>query len=386
MKIKGTTLKLSAALLLLQITACNNNEAQNLEPATSDKSYPTAKLYELEEVMGGLSNPWGMAFLPDSSILVTEKSGEMYRIKNGKKQAIADVPEVFFAGQGGLLDLKAHPEYRNNGWLYLTYSSPQGSQPGGHTALMRAQLQNNRLVQKEVLYKASPNVDSRYHFGSRIAFDKQGYVYFSIGERGKREVFPQNIRKDGGKIYRLHADGRIPADNPFVDSVGAKKAIYTYGNRNPQGLATHPQSGEIWEHEHGPRGGDEINIIKKGRNYGWPLVSFGINYDGSILTTDTARKGMQQPIHYWVPSIAPCGMTFVTSDYYPEWQGDLLIGSLKFLYLHRAQLSGEEVIYEEKLFPEIGRVRNVQQSPVDGFIYVGIEGKGLYKIVKTDND
>ena len=225
-----------------------------------------------------------------------------------------------------------------------------------------------------------PNTRSSVHYGSRIAFDNQAYLYFSIGERGERDVNPQDINRDGGKIYRLHDDGSIPSDNPFVNNNNAKKAIYSYGHRNPQGLAKHPETGKIWSHEHGPKGGDEINIIQKGANYGWPLVSYGINYNGTSFTDKTSAPGMTQPIHYWVPSIAPCGMTFVNSKIYPNWQGDVLIGSLKFQYLHHCILNGEKVVREERLFKNIGRLRNVVQAP-DGYIYVAVEGKGIYRIV-----
>ncbi|CAN0441405.1 unnamed protein product, partial [Scytosiphon promiscuus] len=203
---------------------------------------------------------------------------------------------------------------------------------------------------------------------------------FSIGDRGDRDVHPQDITRDGGKIYRLNADGSIPSNNPFVNTEGAKTAIYSYGHRNPQGLVKNPMTGEIWDNEHGPQGGDEINIIEKGKNYGWPVITYGINYSGTPITDKTEMEGMEQPIHYWVPSIAPSGMAFVTSDKYPEWKGNLLIGSLKFQYLERLELKGNKVVYREKLMPEMGRVRDVRQAP-DGFIYVAVEGKGIYKLL-----
>ncbi|MBT8385535.1 MAG: PQQ-dependent sugar dehydrogenase, partial [Bacteroidia bacterium] len=235
-------------------------------------------------------------------------------------------------------------------------------------------------VQTQLLYKASPNSTRGQHFGSRIEFDNKGYLYFSVGDRGNRDENPQDITKDGGKIYRLHDDGRIPSDNPFMNSSGAKKAIYSFGHRNPQGMVKHPQTGEIWTHEHGPKGGDEINIVKPGKNYGWPTISYGINYDGTSFTDHTALPGMEQPLHYWVPSIAPSGMEFVTSDIYPSWKGNLLVGSLKFQYVDRCVLNGDKVTKEEKLIEGVGRVRTIKQGP-DGYIYVGVENVGIVKII-----
>jgi glucose/arabinose dehydrogenase len=225
-----------------------------------------------------------------------------------------------------------------------------------------------------------PNTTKGQHFGSRIVFDNDGYVYFSIGERGERDVNPQDITRDCGKIYRLHDDGSVPADNPFVNTENAKTAIYSYGHRNPQGLIKNPETGAIWDHEHGPKGGDEINIIEKGKNYGWPVISYGINYNGTSFTDITEKEGMEQPVFYWVPSIAPSGMTFVTSDKYPDWKGNILVGSLKFKYLERLVLENGKVVKREKLFEDIGRVRNVLEAR-DGFIYLAVEGVGIVKII-----
>ena len=280
---------------------------------------PESVDFTAEMVIDNLSVPWGMVFLPDGSILVSEQSGELIRFKDGERTSITNVPEVYFRGQGGLLDLELHPDYENNGWIYISYSSPEGDEKGGNTAIMRAKLEGNALVNNEVLYKASPNTTKGHHYGSRIEFDNDGYLFFSAGERGERDVNPQDITRDNGKIYRIHDDGRIPTDNPFVNDETAKKAIYSYGHRNPQGLVKHPESGAIWDHEHGPRGGDEINVIKKGKNYGWPVITYGINYSGTPITDKTEMDDMEQPIHYWGSSIAPSGVTFVTSDKYPAW-------------------------------------------------------------------
>ncbi|MBT8281591.1 MAG: PQQ-dependent sugar dehydrogenase [Muriicola sp.] len=341
---------------------------------------PEEMIVSADLIVDGLQIPWGMVFLPDGSMLITEKSGEIIHYKEGEKTQINNVPAVYLRGQGGLLDIELHPNYEENGWIYLSYSSEEGDDKGGNTAIARAKLEGNSLTNVEVLYKATPNTTRGQHFGSRLEFDNEGYLYFTIGERGDRDVNPQDLTRDGGKVYRINDDGSIPSDNPFVNEQGAKKAIYTYGNRNPQGMLKHPETGAIWIHEHGPRGGDEINIVKKGANYGWPVITYGINYSGTPITDQTTMEGMEQPIHYWIPSIAPSGMTFVTSDIYPEWKGDLLVGSLSFQYLERLQMDGEKVTYREELLEDIGRVRNVRQGP-DGYIYVAVEGRGIYKLV-----
>lgn len=361
------------SLLLIAFSAC----------AQKDTSItPSFYSYDYEMVVDGLQIPWGMAFLPDGSMLITEKSGELIHFKDGKKVVVSGVPEVYVRGQGGLLDIVLHPDYKNNGWIYITYSSSEGEGDGGNTAIMRAQLSENQLTNKEVLYKASPNTTKGQHFGSRIAFDKEGYLYFSAGERGERDINPQDITRDNGKIYRLNDDGSIPNDNPFVGQNNAKTAIYSYGHRNPQGLILHPETGEIWEHEHGPMGGDEINIIRKGANYGWPVVTYGKNYNGTSITSETSKPGIEEPVYYWVPSIAPSGMAFITSDKYPNLKGNLLVGSLKFQYLELDILEGEKVVKREKLFEGLGRFRDVRQAP-DGYIYAAVEGKGIIKLIEV---
>lgn len=336
--------------------------------------------FRAELIIDELPIPWGIAFLPDGGMLVTEKSGKLIHFKDSKKTEISNVPSVYDRGQGGMLDVVTHPDYENNGWIYFTYASPEGEEKGGNTALMRAKLNGNALIENQLLYKASPNTTKGQHFGSRIVFDNDGYLYFSIGERGERDINPQDITLDGGKIYRLNEDGSIPTDNPFVNKEGAKTAIYSYGHRNPQGLVKHPETGQIWNTEHGPRGGDEINIVKKGANFGWPVITYGINYSGTPITDKTTMEGMEQPIHYWVPSIAPSGMAFVTSDKYAGYKGSLLVGSLAFQYLERVVLDGTKVVKREKLMGDLGRVRDVRQGP-DGLIYVAVEGKGIYKLV-----
>ncbi|WP_343485876.1 PQQ-dependent sugar dehydrogenase [Allomuricauda sp. d1] len=327
-----------------------------------------------------LQNPWGMAFLSDGSMLITEKAGELIHFKNGNKTLISNLPEIYVRGQGGFMDVELHPDYDKNGWIYFSYSSSKGSGSGGNTAIMRAKLEGNRLIDHQQLYKGVPNTGRGQHFGSRLEFDNEGYLYFSIGDRGNRDENPQDITRDGGKIYRINDDGSIPEDNPFVNRSGAKTAIFSYGHRNPQGLALHPETGKLWAHEHGPRGGDEINVVEKGKNYGWPVITYGINYVGTKITDETTRPGMEQPLYQWTPSIAPCGMAFVTSDKFPDWQGNLLVGSLAFQYLERLEIKNNKITYREKLLEGTGRVRNVKQGP-DGYIYVAIEGKGIYKLI-----
>lgn len=362
-------------VLLSFFISCNAQEKQN-DISIQDEVVK----YKFETVASGIQNPLGMAWLPDGTLLVTEKSGILYQIKDGAKTEIKNVPKVYNRGQGGLLDIAVHPKYSENGWIYITYASTDGEGEGGNTKLIRAKLENGSLTNIESLYKAGPNTTKGQHFGSRIVFDKDGFLYFSAGERGETFTNPQDITRDNGKIYRLNDDGSVPKDNPFVGQKDAKEAIYTYGNRNPQGLAMHPVSGKIWEHEHGPQGGDEINIVKKGANYGWADVTYGIDYDGKTISTKTEKEGIENPIYYWLPSIAPSGMAFVTSDIYPDWKGHLLVGSLKFQYLELVKLKGETIIGRQKIGNNIGRLRNVAQGP-DGYIYIGVEGKGILKII-----
>lgn len=366
------------SIILIAFITCATC-AQQLESKVKAED-PVNFNYTTQIIVPDLDIPWGMTFLPDGSMLITEKSGDLVHFKDGQKINIESTPDVYVRGQGGFLDIKAHPDYENNGWIYMTHGSSKGGGSGGNTALVRAKLDGNKLTNQEVLYKAEPNTKKGQHWGSRIEFDNEGYLYFSVGDRGNRNINPQDVTKDGGKIYRLHDDGTIPSDNPFVDTSNAKKAIFSYGHRNPQGMTKNPFTGDIWVNEHGPKGGDEINIIAKGNNYGWPVISYGINYDGTSFTDITEKEGMQQPLFYWVPSIAPSGMTIVSSDKYPDWKGNVLVGSLKFEYLERLILEDNIVVKREKLFEDIGRVRNVIQAP-DGYIYVGVENKGIVRII-----
>ncbi len=340
--------------------------------------------YKIETVTDQIRSPWGIDWLPSGEMLITDKKGGLYRLApEGSPQAIEGLPEIHVNGQGGLLDVAVHPDHANSGWLYLSYASPAGEGRGSNTAVMRARLKDDALVDARVLYKASPNTARGQHYGSRIVLDGKGHLYFSIGDRGNRDENPQSLSRDGGKIYRLADDGAIPADNPFIERTQALPAIYSLGHRNPQGMAMHPVTGAIWLHEHGPRGGDEINIVQPGANYGWPLLSYGVNYSGTAFAEAHTRDGYESPIHYWVPSIAPSGMTFVTSDRYPAWKGHLLVGSLKFGYIELCRLEGNKIAGTQKLFEGIGRVRDIKQGP-DGFIYVATENKGIVRLVPNE--
>lgn len=350
-------------------------------------SAPTAfaQNYTSELYVEGIDIPWGMAWLPNGDMLVTERSGELYLVRDGEiVTTIGNLPDdIDPNSQGGFLDVIVHPEYSENGWIYFSYSSSSGEGDGSNTAVIRAQLEGEQLTNIETLYKAVPNTKRGQHYGSRLEFDNDGYLFFSIGDRGARDENPQDLTRDAGKIYRIHDDGRIPADNPFVDMENAKTAVYSYGHRNPQGMEMNPATGVIWAHEHGPRGGDELNIIHAGKNYGWPILSYGINYSGTEFAEGTYREGMESPVTYWVPSIAPSGMTFVTSDFYPEWKGHLLVGSLKFSQLQLVELDGDNVTGRKEILNGVGRVRSLKQAP-DGYIYIGTTRGGIHRIVPVE--
>lgn len=371
------------------ILSLSSQEKTGSTNILSEKTISNSEVqaFSIVTVVSGLEIPWGLEFLPDNQLLISERNGDLLiSDQNGQLTKVTNVPKVLAKGQGGLLDLELHPEYDKNGWIYLAYSRPsEKDDTKANTAIMRARLQDNQLVDQEVIFQASPLTNRRHHYGCKLEFDKDAYLYFSVGDRGNRDKNPQSLDNDCGKIHRIHDDGQIPIDNPFVGIEGARPSIYSYGHRNPQGVCMHPISGKIWTDEHGPKGGDEINIIEAGKNYGWPIISFGINYNGTTFTNDTAKVGMEQPLHYWIPSIAPCGMTFVKGDRYPSWKNNILTGSLRFKYLHRVVLDGEKVIHEEKLLENIGRVRNVEMSP-DGYIYVAVEKPGkILKIIPQNN-
>ena len=353
-------------------------EKRSLKPAALVET-ELLKLH-LDTVITGLDVPWGMAFLPNGDMLVNERAGKMFRYRNGERIAeIEGLPFLHASGQGGLLDIRLHPDYETNGWIYFAYTTPSVSvEEGWNTALMRAKLNEmNQLTDKQLLFKAVPDSRRSQHVGCKITFDGKGHVFFGVGDRGD-QINAQDLTNDCGKIHRLNEDGSIPTDNPFVkDSIrGYRPGIWSYGHRNPQGLVIRPSDGSLWESEHGPKGGDELNLIVPGKNYGWPVITYGINYDGTIITRDTVMAGMEQPVIFWRPSIAPCGMTFVTGNRYKGWEGNILIGSLRFRNLERLVLDGDKVIHKETLLHNLGRMRNVEISP-DGYIYVAVEKPGM---------
>ena len=370
---------LSVLLIILSNFSC----AQDLKPIDSEADNSILvdeSNYEMELIFEDENIIWSIEFFEDNSILAAVKSGKLFHYINGEKIEISGLPEIYLRGQGGLMDIVFHPDFKENNWLYFSYASEDAGEKGGNTTISRAKLINNNLVDLEVLYKASPNTRKGQHFGGRLAFDNENYLYFSVGDRGNRDVYPQDITLDGGKIYRIMDDGSIPSDNPFFNSPNAKKAIYSYGHRNPQGMFKHPITGKIWTNEHGPRGGDEINIIKKWKNYGWPKITYGINYSGTTITKNKSLPKMEQPLYYWLPSIAPSSFEYISSDIYPNWKGSLLAGALVFKYIERISLKNDKVVYRYKIAENLGRPRDIKQGP-DGFVYVSIEGKGVYKIL-----
>lgn len=370
-------MKNSTSILLITALAFQLSCAQveNTPPIKT----PTAVSYTTELVVPDVEIPWGMVFLPNGSLLYTEKEGKLIRFQYGKKNEISGLPKTYVRGQGGLMGLALHPNFEQNNRIYFAMATPNNDASGGNTGIYSATLLGNALKNVKLLYKAEPDTKKGQHFGSRIVFDKEGYLYFSVGDRGNRDENPQDITRDNGKIYRLNDDGSIPKDNPFVGIDGAKQAIYSYGHRNPQGLTLHPKTGALWENEHGPRGGDEINIIEAGKNYGWPKITYGKNYSGTTITKNTALPGMEQPFYYWVPSIAASGMAFVTGNKYPDWEGDLLVGSLKKTYLERLTIRNNKVVAREKIADGIGRVRDVIIGPY-GYIHIAVEFEGIYRI------
>ncbi|MFM7972928.1 MAG: PQQ-dependent sugar dehydrogenase [Betaproteobacteria bacterium] len=322
----------------------------------------------------GLKNPWSLAWLPNGDMLVTERGGTLRRISADFKldpSPIRGVPAVKAAVQAGLFDVVPHPQYASNGWLYLAYAEPSPTDDGEYgTTLIRARLKDGRLVDQEKLFAMSPKSRRGFHLGGRIVFDGKGFLYLTLGDRGEMQR-AQAPRDHAGSVIRLHDDGRVPADNPFVGRSDQLPEVFSRGNRNIQGAAIHPGTGELWAHEHGPQGGDELNIIRAGRNYGWPTITYGVNYvTGTKIGEGTAREGLEQPLHVWTPSIGVSGMAFYTADAIAQWKGSLLLGGLSGQSLVRLVLDGERVVREERLlFGEVGRVRDVRVGP-DGWVYL----------------
>ncbi|MEX2240957.1 MAG: PQQ-dependent sugar dehydrogenase [Burkholderiales bacterium] len=339
-------------------------------PAAAQIQRSEAHAFRVVELVRGLEQPWALAFLPDGRMLVTEKAGRLRVVKDGRldPQPVAGLPEIAVYGQGGLMDVAPHPRFKENGLVYLSFAA-RGADGVG-TEVARGRLAGHRLEEVQVIFRQSPKGSTGRHFGSRLVFDRQGYLYITLGDRGEMER-AQKPGDHAGSVIRLHDDGRVPNDNPFAGRPGWKPEKYTLGNRNQQGAALHPQTGVLWTHEHGPQGGDEVNVIRAGANYGWPVITYGVNYGiGTKIGEGTAKAGMEQPVHKWVPSIAPSGMAFYTGDKFPKWRGSLFVGALKAQLLARLELEGEKVVREERLLQGVlGRIRDVRAGP-DGFIYL----------------
>ena len=335
--------------------------------------------FKIETFIDGFDVPWGMAFLPNKNLIVSDRNGSLWLVdyKSKTKTHIIGVPEVRYKGQGGLLDIQVHPEFINNNYIYIGFTSYLKSKKNKtFTSVVRGILENNSLTDQKIIYKADDIYYSSntVHYGTRIVFDNEGYLYFSIGDRGKRNQ-AQLLNYPNGKIHRLHDDGSIPKNNPFIQEKNAIKSIWTYGNRNPQGLAIHPVSAIIFETEHGPRGGDELNILSSGKNYGWPEITYGKNYSGTTITKYTHKEGMEQPVIHWTPSIAVCGIDFYDGEIFKNWKNDLLVSSLKFENLYRLKIKDNKVTEQEIVYRAGSRIRDVETGP-EGFIYLALEDPG----------
>lgn len=346
----------------------------------ADQTLPTQQhTVRASVVVSGLDHPWAVTWLPDGRMLITERRGTLRVVQDGKLRPtpVAGLPAVTEHGQGGLLDVTLHPDYAKNGWIYWSYNASDASgQHGTEVARGKLNTDGTRMDEVQVIFRLLPKSGAGQHFGSRLVFDRAGYLYITLGDRGDStgKGFDQRAQKlddHAGKLIRLHDDGRVPADNPFVKTAGARPEIFNLGHRNLQGAALHPVSGKLWTHEHGPQGGDEVNIENAGGNYGWPVITYGVNYViGTKIGEGKEKPGMVQPLHVWVPSIAPSGMAFYTGRRFAKWQGDLFVGALAGQTLVRLSLDGERVVGEERLFhKQFGRIRDVREGP-DGLLYL----------------
>lgn len=340
-------------------------------PAQGEVVQTEAHRLRVVTLVEGLEHPWGLAFLPDGRMLVTERPGRLRIVGESgvlDPRPVQGLPGIAARGQGGLLDVAVQGDPAADGWIYLAYSA--AGEGGIGTELARARLRDHRLADLRVLFRMTPKSGGGRHFGGRVVLDRDGHVYLTLGDRGDRPR-AQRLDDHAGSIIRLHPDGGVPADNPFVGREGALPEIYSYGHRNVQGAALHPRTGALWTHEHGPQGGDEVNIVRPGVNYGWPVITYGVNYvTGTAIGEGTRKPGMAQPLHYWVPSIAPSGMSFAHGGRFPGWDGDLLVGALKDRMLVRLVLDGERVLREERMLEGmLGRIRTVRSGP-DGLVYL----------------
>ena len=373
-------LKILKKFLMISICFVSTIKAEDSDWDT--RIVKTEKVsFQVETYADGFEIPWGMAFLPDNRMMVTDRIGDLWIVEKDGKDKVkvsGEIPNVRSKGQGGMLDVAVHPDFNTNSYIYLSFSDY--SENKSHTSLIRAKLVNNSLVNSQIIFRPEEKFFTKrsLHFGSRIIFDDKGFIFFCIGDRGDRDL-AQNLDMPNGKMYRIRDDGTIPIDNPFYYTKGAIKSIWSYGHRNPQGLAIHPSTRQLWEAEHGPRGGDEVNIILRGHNYGWPVITYGKNYSGTIISKLTHHEGMDQPVFHWTPSIAVCGIAFYKGSQFPEWKNNLLATSLKYERLHRVELDGMNMVKDEIIFEAESRVRDVEVGP-DGIIYVALEDPG--RIVK----
>jgi glucose/arabinose dehydrogenase len=345
--------------------------------------------FRIERVATGLNIPWSITFLPDGRFLVAERPGALRFIDADGTvgKPIRGIPRIVHHGQGGLMEVALHPDFAKNGWIYLGYTAPHpnGSPNLVQTRVVRGRIRNNEWVDEETIWEAAPDTYSGagVHFGIRFVFH-EGYLWFGVGDRGQQQA-AQDLSKPNGKIFRLYDDGRIPADNPFVKTPGALPEIWSYGHRNPQGLVCDPKTGAIYETEHGPRGGDELNLIEPGKNYGWPIVTFGMNYDGTPITSRTSAPGIQDPLLHWTPSIAACGLAIARGTQFPEWEGDLFAGGLASKQLRRIRLRKGAEPEQEILLRGLGRIRDVRFGP-DGALYLVLNEPDLLVRLVPDSD
>lgn len=360
---------LLVAIFSLSIFACGDDQ-----PAQTDAPVVLPPVdIKLDTLIANLVNPWGLDFLPNGQIVYTQRSGTMWLYSAGKSNEIVGLPEIESTGQGGLMDVRVDPDFANTRAIFYSATNAEGGVYS--TALYRGELNGTALTNVVKLFRAEPMNTSGFHFGSRIEFDDSGRIYLSLGERNQKAT-AQDPTNHNGTVVRLNKDGSIPSDNPYFNDDFAKDEIFTYGHRNPQGMARNPANGSIWVHEHGPKGGDEVNILKAGANYGWPIATYGLDYDGTVISNDTFVEGTVLPIHYWVPSIAPCGMAFYWSDSIPQWKGDVFLGALAGKHLNRLDVEGSEIVDEERLLEGMARFRAVRQGH-DGYLYFLTEGPGL---------
>ena len=364
-------------LLFLVSSLTKAGDIQNWDDSVEKTKKET---FRVETFIDGFDIPWGMVFLPNQNLIVSDRNGSLWLVdyKEKSKNQIRGVPNVRYKGQGGLLDVEIHPEFINNNYIYIGFTDYLNSKKNRtFTSIIRARLKNISLTDQKIIYKADDTFydNSTIHYGTRIVFDDKGFLYFSIGDRGKRNQ-AQLLEYPNGKIHRLNADGSIPSDNPFFENNNAIKSIWTYGNRNPQGLAMHPASSILFETEHGPRGGDELNILSSGKNYGWPEITYGKNYSGTTITKYTHKEGMEQPVIHWTPSIAVCGIDFYDGELFNNWKNNLLVSSLKFERLYRLEIDDDDKVIDQEIIYEAGsRIRDVQTGP-EGFIYIALEDPG----------